>query len=144
MTANRSLAYAFSQYLVAVLAIFALTACAEDGEQSMTFHDEYLERQVVRRLESGDIPFRREGTTIWYAINDKEVVNEIFNEEIARRPVQYKFFEKEKQRQFLSLLNHQGIIASAELSTKPPYIVNVPIESRDQAEEIFRKLLRGE
>jgi len=144
MTVNRSLTYALSHSLVAVLATFVLTACAEQGEQSMSFHDEYLEQQVVRRLESADIPFRREGTTIWYSINDKEVVKKIFNDEIARRPVQYKFFEKEKQLQFLSLLDDQGIIASAELNNKPPYVVNVPIENRDQAEETFRKLLKGE
>lgn len=144
MIANRSLINAFSIALVAVLATIMLTACADEGEQSMTFHDEYLEQNVVRKLESEEIPFRREGTTIWYSISDQKVVKRIFNEMVARRPVQYKFFEKEKQSRFVSLLDDQGIVASAELNNKPPYVVNVPNEYRDQAEETFRKILRGE
>lgn len=130
-------------FLITILSIFALTACTEEKEQSMSFQDEHLEQQVVQKMERDGIPFRREGNTIWYLIDNKEVVKGIFDAEVGHRPIQYKFYDKEKQNQFLSLLSDQGITASSESNTEPPYVVNVPNEYRDKSEEIFQKVLRG-
>ena len=144
MTITKSFKYASVHLLGAVFAIFVLAACTGEREQSISFHDEYLERQVIQKMESGGIPFRSEGSTIWYSIDDREKVKKIFDEEVARRPMQYKFYDKEKQDQFLLLLGDQGITADTESNTEPPYVVNVPNEYRDKSEEIFQKVLRGD
>jgi hypothetical protein len=120
-----------------------LSACTEEREQSTSFQDEHLEQQVVQKMENGGISFRREGRTIWYSIDDREAVKRIFEEEVARRPIHYKFYDKEKQSQFLSLLGEQGIIASSESNSEPPYVVYVPNEYRDESEESFQRVLRG-
>lgn len=133
----------FSRFLLAVLAILALSACKEEREQSMSFHDAHIEHQVVQKMESERIPFRREGNSIWYSIDNREKVQEIFNVAVAQRPMQYRFYDKEKQDQFISLLGDQGITASTESNSESPYIVNVPNEYRDKSEEIFQQVLRS-
>jgi len=143
MTFPKSFKRAYVYIWVAALAISVISGCTDEREQSMSFHDEYLEQQVVQKMESMGIPFRREGSTIWYSISSRKVVKKIFEEELSSRPIQYKFYDKEKQNQFLSLLGDQGIVAISESNIEPPYVVNVPKENRDVSEEIFRKVLRG-
>lgn len=131
------------QFLTVLLAVLLLISCAKEKEQSISFHDNYLEQQVVQRMEDENISFRREGNTIWYPIENRDVVKGIFDDEVAHRPMQYKFYDKRKQEKFVSLLSDQGVTATAESNGESSYVVNVPSEHRGKAEEVFQEVLRG-
>lgn len=143
MIARASLFSVLHRFSLVCFALVGLAACSPEVEQSMTFYDEFLEQQVVSKLESENVPFRRDGMTIWYSIDDREIVARIFENEVARRPAQYAFLEKEKQQQFLSLLIDQGVLATAKPQDEPPYVVFVPKENHDQAEAAFQVVLKG-
>lgn len=142
LTAHKAVA-ASAQFLTILLIALLLISCAQEKEQSISFHDKYLEQQVVQRMEDQNISFRREGNTIWYPIENRDVVKGIFDDEVAHRPIQYKFYDKEKQEKFVSLLSDQGVTAAAESNGETSYVVNVPSEHRGKAEEVFQEVLRG-
>ena len=132
-----------ARFIAVVLTTLALSACKEGREQSIHFYDAQIERKVIQKMEDDGIPFRLEENAIWYSIDNGKKVQEIFNAAVAQRPMQYGFYNNEKQKKFISLLRDQGIIVSTESSREPPYMVYVPNEYRDKSEEVFQEVLRN-
>ncbi|MFQ5644897.1 MAG: hypothetical protein ACE5FQ_14545 [Thiogranum sp.] len=130
-----------NRLLYVLLVVLLLNACTKDSEQSITFYDELLEQEVVTVLVKDDIPFRRDGNTIWYSIDHREAVQEIFDKAVSSRPVQYKFYDKEKQEKFVTLLGNNGIVVVVSESDAATYVVSVPNEDRKKSEEIFRQVI---
>jgi hypothetical protein len=120
----------------------ALLACTDKSEQSIIFYDDHIEQNVIKELQAKGIPFRREDDTIWYLVNHKDEVLNVFHQVVAKRPVQYGFYDLDEKKRFQMLLSEKNIAELPVSDSGPMYIVLVPAEHRDRAEDIFQHMLQ--
>ena len=130
------------ELLLALLVTLALSACSEKIEQSISFYDEYIEQNVLEGLQAEGIPFRQEDETIWYSANHRDAVLAIYQKVVARRPIQYGFYDLEARKHFQLLLSEMNIVAKSGPDRELMYVVSVPTQYRDRAEETFQQMLR--
>lgn len=131
--------------LIALSIPLMVVSCGEKTkikEQSILFHDDYLKDYVVSGLNRNGIEYRVEGESVWYLIEHKDEVKKIYEGALFNRPIEYKFYDLEKQRRFVSLLEGEGVSPLVKSKENGVVYVYVQKESRIVAEKVFEQIIK--
>ena len=131
--------------LIALSIPLMVISCGEKTkikEQSILFHDEHLKDYVVSGLNKNGIEYRVEGESIWYLIEHKDEVKEIYEDALLNRPIEYKFYDLEKQRRFVSLLESEGVNPLVKSEAGGVAYVYIQKKSRVVAEKVFEQIIK--
>ena len=128
-------------FIIGVITL--LVACDNNGEKSISFYDSDLEATVLHALNKEAIPYRREGNTIRYSVDNQKAVQNIYDATISSLPLEYKFFDKDKKDEFVSLAKKQGLPVTLGQSNGIYYIVLIPKEDNAKAKEIYQQVTRN-
>jgi hypothetical protein len=126
--------------LFILISSFFLIACGSDDQQekSMIFYDQFLKREMIKRLDEKKIEYRKKGDAIWYSITLANEVNKIYEDVLAQRPVEYKFYDQEMLTSFTSLLQERGVNFEL-ISDENGTYVYIPKEHQKLAEKILKQ-----
>ncbi len=127
-----------------ILLFLMISSCEESSknkEQSILFHDDYLKSYVVSALNKKEIEYRLEGNSIWYLVEHKDEVKSIYEDALLNRPIEYKFYDAEKQKRFVGLLEDKGVHPMMKSDRAGIVYVYIPKKSREVAEKIFNQII---
>ena len=138
-----------NKYLIFVLIVLSVSlmviSCGEKStikEQSILFYDDYLKNNVVSGLNREGIEYRIEGKSVWYLIDHKDEVKKIYEDALINRPIEYKFYDLEKQRRFVSLLESEGVNPLVKNEAGGVAYVYIRKKSRIAAEKVFEQIIK--
>ncbi len=133
----------FSVFALILLSLLVIS-CGESSknkEQSILFHDDSLKKYVVSHLNTKGIEYRLEGDSVWYLIEYKDEVKSIYEDALLNRPIEYKFYDSEKQKKFVGLLEEKGVHPLVKIGKGTVVYVYIPKKSREVAENIFDQII---
>ncbi len=129
------------QLLVFLLGVIFLGACDQSRDASIMIYDDNLRVAVLEELQRNDVDFELNGDTIWYSIDDREIVALVYDQQIEFRTQQFNFYELGVAEEFMRILDDAGISAEKIDKDEDVYIVRVSADEQDTAEKLMRDVL---
>lgn len=128
-------------FLLVVAGVIYFNDNAQEPEASTTFYDKTYEQKFIEKLDSSNIPYRKEKNgSIWYSVKYQDQVKEIGLSVSSEYPAKFEINDKVRLTKFLGLLDEGGVEYSV-YETENGKAVIVPREYQAKASESFRQAI---